>query len=114
MLEFDNLVEFLSHADQFIAEFPLAENWIRWWMRPSHATMLFKSHRVMTPELWNSLPDSTNPQEAQHFKLYMGVGKNHALLAGLEGVKKFMEHYELLASAEKRECISTLGGNCND
>ena len=105
MLEFDDLDSFLAHAESFIAEFPLAENWIRWWMRPIHARMLFKSHRIMTPALWDALPDSTNPQEAQHFKLYMGVGKNNALLPGLEGIKKFMDYYERLASAERRECI---------
>ncbi|KAJ7699256.1 hypothetical protein B0H17DRAFT_1196345 [Mycena rosella] len=55
----------------------------------------------MTVALWDSLPASTNPQEAQHFKLYKALGKNHPLLPGLEGVMKFMEHYELLASAEK-------------
>lgn len=102
MLEFEDLDEFTAHADKFILEFPLAENWIRWWIRPSHATMLFPSHRIMTEALWESLPKTTNAAEAQHFKIYMAVDKQHELIPGLECAFRFLKHYELLDSADRR------------
>ncbi|KAJ7725505.1 hypothetical protein B0H14DRAFT_2410571, partial [Mycena olivaceomarginata] len=36
-----NMDEFTSHTNAFIAAFPRAASWIRWWMLPAHATMLF-------------------------------------------------------------------------
>jgi hypothetical protein len=38
--------------------------------------MLFKPHREMNQDLWDQLPDTTNAEEAMHWKLYCDVGKD--------------------------------------
>ncbi|KAJ7719645.1 hypothetical protein B0H16DRAFT_1278560, partial [Mycena metata] len=62
--------EFQARADAVIRDFPKTESWLGWWMRKSHAMMLFASERRMDPEIWDSIPDSTNAEEALHWKLY--------------------------------------------
>ncbi|TFK35257.1 hypothetical protein BDQ12DRAFT_668748 [Crucibulum laeve] len=34
----------------------------------------------MDPDVWNSIPDSTNAEEAMHWKLYCAAGRNHELM----------------------------------
>ncbi|KAJ7342910.1 hypothetical protein DFH08DRAFT_703505, partial [Mycena albidolilacea] len=63
LLKSDTIEDFTVHAEDFISTFPRAESWICWWMLPSHAYMLFPSFRVMSAELWNATPDTTNPEE---------------------------------------------------
>ncbi|KAJ7087995.1 hypothetical protein B0H15DRAFT_982589, partial [Mycena belliarum] len=65
-------------------------------MLPAHASMLFPSFRIMTLELWNSLPATTNAEEAMHWKIYAALGKFLALLEGLKGLYKFAEYYSQL------------------
>ncbi|KAK7012607.1 hypothetical protein R3P38DRAFT_3586804 [Favolaschia claudopus] len=91
--------EFTDCAESFIRDFPNAESWIRWWMLPAHATMLFPSFRKMTPELWNSLPETTNPEEAQHWKIYAALKRRLALIPGIKGLFAFVEHYRKLEEA---------------
>ncbi|KAJ6623168.1 hypothetical protein B0H10DRAFT_825258 [Mycena sp. CBHHK59/15] len=71
--------------------------------------MLFRSYRIMSPALWDSIPESTNAEEAQHFKIYAAVGKGHSLLGGMECIVKFVEHYELLANGEKHGVLTRYG-----
>jgi len=43
---------------------------MEWWMRPAHASMLFHSDKKMDIEIWDSIPKTTNAQEAMHWKIY--------------------------------------------
>ncbi|KAJ7884991.1 hypothetical protein B0H13DRAFT_1889678 [Mycena leptocephala] len=43
-------------------------------MLPQHAIMLFPSFRFMNPEFWKSIPETTSPEEAMHWKLYSAGG----------------------------------------
>jgi hypothetical protein len=98
-----NMDEFTSHANAFIAAFPRAASWIRWWMLPAHATMLFPAFRVMNAELWSLIPETTNPEEAMHWKIYSALGKFLSLLDGLPALYKFADHYQRLFDAAGRE-----------
>lgn len=106
LLYCQSMDEFTNCAESFIRDFPKAESWIRWWMLPAHATMLFPSFRVMTPELWSLLPDTTNAEEAQHWKIYAAIAKRLALIPGIKGLFKFVETYRKLEEAAARALLS--------
>jgi hypothetical protein len=103
LLSCESIDEFNHHATEFIKAFPRAESWIRWWMLPAHAIMLFPSFRIMKPELWESIPATTNAEEAMHWKLYAAIGRFLALLDGLKALYKFAEHYQQLSNAAARK-----------
>ncbi|KAJ6473065.1 hypothetical protein C8R45DRAFT_1163444 [Mycena sanguinolenta] len=88
--------QFQARAAAVIRDFPKTESWLRWWMRESHAVMLFASERKMDPDIWDSIPDSTNPEEALHWKLYCAVGRLHALMEGLRSLYAVAEYYQRL------------------
>lgn len=96
LLDAKDLVSFQSRAETVIRDFPKTESWLRWWMRDSHAPMLFTSHRKMEPHIWERMPDSTNAEEAMNFKIYSAVGRNHALMDGLYGLLGVAEYYHRL------------------
>jgi hypothetical protein len=112
LLSCETMGEFLSHANDFIAAFPRAESWIRWWMIPAHACMLFPSFRGMNPALWDSIPATTNAEEAMHWKLYAALGHFLALLEGLKALYKFASHYQRLSDAAARELFPISVGEC--
>jgi hypothetical protein len=95
--------DFLHHANEFIKAFPRAETWLRWWMLPQHAIMIFPSFRLMDPDLWKSIPETTNPEEAMHWKVYSAIGRSLPLFEGLRGLYKFAQHYQELSDAASRE-----------
>lgn len=76
--------------DETVAEirgrFPRTKPWLNWWLRRDHAAMIFPSQRRMDPVIWDVLPDSTNAEEAMHFKIYMIAGKKHDMMQGLDGL----------------------------
>ncbi|KAJ7658759.1 hypothetical protein DFH06DRAFT_442939 [Mycena polygramma] len=100
LLSCENMDDFNHHANEFIVAFPRTESWIRWCMLPAHASMLFPSFRVMNPELWLSIPDTTNAEEAMHWKIYAAIGQFLALMDGLKALYKFAEHYRRLSDAK--------------
>jgi hypothetical protein len=95
--------ELNSHFSRFIIDFPKAEKWIRWWMLPAHASMLFPAARKMSPELWDSIPDTSNAEEAMHWKIYAAVGNSFSLIEGLRALVQFAEYYESQSNAKKRK-----------
>ncbi|KAJ6458365.1 hypothetical protein C8R47DRAFT_1227106 [Mycena vitilis] len=99
LLTSKSMDEFTDRANKFIQDFPRAEPWIRWWMLPAHAIMLFPAFRVMNPELWDSIPDTTNAEEAMHWKLYAAIGRFLSLMDGMKRLYKFAEHYQRLFDA---------------
>ncbi|KAJ6559943.1 hypothetical protein B0H19DRAFT_912372, partial [Mycena capillaripes] len=62
-------------AAELIQEFPGAKPWVKWWMRPSHASMLFLVASGMALKLWESLPATTNGAEAMHHRIYRMIGR---------------------------------------
>lgn len=101
LLGVDDLESFRYTAQKLALNFPLILPWLRWWMREEHARMLFQSHRCMDVLLWDSLPDTTNAEEAMHWKIYSAVGRDHKLMEGLRCLQKFVAHYDVqIASAQ--------------
>ncbi|KAF7372007.1 hypothetical protein MVEN_00058900 [Mycena venus] len=101
LLECKDIQEFTTLAGKFKAAFPRAETWFSWWELPSHACMLFPSFRIMNSKLWNSIPGTTNAQEAMHFKLYAALGRKLGLMEGLKGLVAFAEYYRTQFEAKK-------------
>lgn len=98
LLDAEDIRSFVVLAEKLIRDFPKAEQWLRWWMRESHAQMLFSPYRTMDLELSESLPETTNAEEAMHWKLYAALGKKHALMHGLTSLYSFAKYYENLAA----------------
>lgn len=84
-------------ADRLIKDFPRIKNWAEWWLRLSHAQMLFTAHRSMDPALAASIPESTNAEEAMNWKIYSALGKKLPLMQGLVGLHAFAKHYHTLS-----------------
>ncbi|KAJ7024054.1 hypothetical protein C8F04DRAFT_890996, partial [Mycena alexandri] len=97
--------QFQARAHAVIRDFPKTESWLGWWMRKSHAMMLFASERKMDPEIWDSIPDSTNAEEALHWKLYCAAGRNHGLMEGLHSLFAVAEYYQRLYSGTIGGCL---------
>ncbi|KAJ7761346.1 hypothetical protein B0H16DRAFT_1211916, partial [Mycena metata] len=102
LLKCETVDEFTTHANAFIEAFARAETWIRWWMLPAHACMLFPSFRVMDAALWHKIPDTTNAEEAMHWKMYAGLGKAFALMPGLRVLAAFADYYRTQFDAQRR------------
>lgn len=94
LLEAPDSKEFNRRADLICRDFPNLTSWMNWWRRPSHASMLFSSERKMDIDIWNSIPETTNAEEAMHWKLYAACGKNHILLKGLWSLYAVAAYYE--------------------
>jgi hypothetical protein len=88
--------EYERVARALINEFPRITMFLAWWLRPLRAKMIMKSQRVMEEELWHSLPDTTNAQEAAHWAMYRAAGTDHSLLSGLEALHAVAVSYEKL------------------
>ncbi|CAA7259307.1 unnamed protein product [Cyclocybe aegerita] len=93
---------FLERASLLIRDFPSLKSWMAWWMRPSNASRLFESERVMDIEIWTSLPSTTNAEEAMHWKLYCACGRNHPFFEGLEALFKVTKYFQ-----ERHEAASS-------
>lgn len=105
LLKAENSDNFRSQAAALIAEFPVIESWLSWWLRPSHASMLFETERKMAPDIWDSIPSTNNAQEAMHFKFYVGAGKKHDLVEGLKAIAAIVEEFEGRFNAQQGTCI---------
>lgn len=62
-------------------------------MRESHASILFKTERQMDPEIWDSIPDTTNAEEAMHWKLYSAAGKDQWFMDGMHVLYAVESHF---------------------
>jgi hypothetical protein len=106
LLRCDNIEDLTRIAAQLIKDFPMAKDWMEWWMRPAHATMLFKSARTMAEELWNSIPSesTTNPAESMHMRMYAAVGRDHVLFDGMKKLVDFVNILEAQYTGKSRMC----------
>ena len=50
---------------------------------------------MMDINLWNSLPATTNAEEAMHFRIKMAIGYDMSFLDGLDGLYRFTSMLEL-------------------
>ena len=99
LLQGDDVKQFLSCTKVILCDFPKTEAWLWWWMRSSHASLLFVSQRRMEPELWESIPDTTNVEEVMHWKLYVAAGCNHDFLEGMYALYSVASYYQRIYSA---------------
>lgn len=95
-------------AAEFTREFPGAKPWIDWWMRPSHASMLFLVATGMARKLWDSLPATTNSAESMHHKIYKMIGRGNTLFYGMEGLVRIAETFERRYNAARRKSFASL------
>ena len=78
--------DFDATVAEFYAAFEDLGDWISWWLRPSIAGMIFPSKKIMSDELSDKLPRTSNPVETQHSLLHHGAGKNHDSLRGFDAI----------------------------
>jgi hypothetical protein len=100
LLDLQNSEEFLHQALLLVQDFPKLKAWMEWWMRPSHAAMLFKTERIMDIDLWDSILNTNNAEEAMNWKLYAACGRNHTFLEGLRSLYAVSGYYKRLSAAE--------------
>ena len=99
LLDAPNHEGFLERAGVIIRDFPVAAPWLRWWMNPGRAIMLFSSEKTMSTQLWTSLPSTTNAEESMHWKIYSAVGRDHGILEGFLSLLRVSEYYKRLYDA---------------
>lgn len=103
LLEAKDHEDFVARAEVVMRDYPMSISFLSWWLMSDHAEMLFPTERKMDLHLSLRLPDSTNAEEAQHNKLYVGVGRKHALIDGLRHLASYLKLYHrqyLHASSE--------------
>ncbi|KIK04782.1 hypothetical protein K443DRAFT_4324 [Laccaria amethystina LaAM-08-1] len=86
--------EFDKQANLIIQDFPKLKPWMEWWMRPSHATMLFSSQRLMEEHVVESMPNTTNAEEAMHWRFYSATGRDHSFMHGMNSLYKIAMDFE--------------------
>lgn len=89
---------FKQKVASLLRDYPKTKPWLEWWLRDSHAQMLFPPFQKMKTGLFQAMPDSTNAEEAMHAKLYATVGKRYNLMEGLLCLQVFMESFQLRAA----------------
>lgn len=104
LLRCSNSEEFQSRASLIVRDFPKLKSWVEWWMRPAHASMLFQSERTMDVQIWDSLPNTTNAEEAMHWKLYSACGRDHSFMEGMNALYAVASHYQRLHDGVSSEC----------
>lgn len=102
---------FLEEATKLERDFEGIGPWIEWWMRPDHAAMLFASERTMEAELWDMLPETTNAEEAMHFRFYTAVGTHHKFMDGLGKLWKIADTFTRLLNAVRGMSLTTSNFN---
>ena len=103
LLKCSSSEEFQNRASLIIRDFPKLKSWMEWWMRPTHASMLFESERLMDIQIWDSLPKTTNAEEAMHWKLYSACGRDHSFMEGMNALFSVATHYQRLLDAVSSE-----------
>lgn len=89
-----SLTAFQQQANTILRQYPPVKLWMSWWSQPQIAQMLFNPLRAMDAQLWDSIPDTTNAEEAMHWRLYQHSGRDLSLMDGLEGLYRFSQLLE--------------------
>jgi hypothetical protein len=93
LLSISDMDAFNQKVTSILWDYPKVKPWLEWWLRDSHAQMLFLPFQKMTTTLFRAMPNSTNAEEAMHAKLYATVGKRYNLMEGLLCLQVFMESF---------------------
>jgi hypothetical protein len=93
--------EFVKLLNTVMSRWPNTHEWMEWWTRERNAQMIFESLKSMDSTLWSSLPETTNAEEAMHWRIYRAVGKNHKLIDGLYALATIVEYFGRLTKAAK-------------
>jgi hypothetical protein len=72
--------------------------------------MLFLSQRKMKPELWEAIPETTNAEEAMHWKMYSAAGRDHGFLEGMLSLYAIAQYYQRIhvGNQSKRQFLSVI------
>ncbi|OBZ74708.1 hypothetical protein A0H81_05700 [Grifola frondosa] len=90
LLHVHDVPTFLTDARLLVDDYPAIRQWLSWWLCEEHAMMLFDAHRCMEPAIWDSsIPDTTNAEEAMHWKLYTALGQGHTVMSGIHSLYSF-------------------------
>jgi hypothetical protein len=89
----ETVKDFKKMAARIHKQWPGIVGWIEYWERPENARMIFKAYRSMDQSLWDSMPNTTNAEEAQHFWIAQAVGTRLGFIEGLEGLARVAEYY---------------------
>jgi hypothetical protein len=96
--------EYTATVSTIYSNYPRLEDWMRWWDREAHASLIFPARYVMDPHMAKSLPATTNAEESMHNKIYSAIGRAHNLMDGLTEIVRFCGHYKTLYEASLRTC----------
>ncbi|KII94260.1 hypothetical protein PLICRDRAFT_171919 [Plicaturopsis crispa FD-325 SS-3] len=92
--------QFAAVVRDFNVDFPRCHGWLKWWLRPTIASMIFASKRVMESELMKKYPTSSNPVEHQHSLLHHATQIDNDLIPGIKGlylhIRELEEQYNAI------------------
>jgi hypothetical protein len=57
-------------AKEIESEFPRIKGWLKWWLRPANASMIFPAKRTMSEGVSDATPTTSNPIEHQFSLLH--------------------------------------------
>ncbi|KAI7855724.1 hypothetical protein BDC45DRAFT_582862 [Circinella umbellata] len=83
---------FQNTANMILKEFPGVKNWINWWTQPMNAAMIFRSHKVLQPELQDHRIRTSNGTESFHRDLYRVVQKKQSILDTLPHIFSYLKN----------------------
>jgi hypothetical protein len=83
--------EFDQVATEIESEFPHIKGWLKWWLRPANASMIFPAKLAMSDEVSQATPNTSNPIEHRFSLLHRAVGTDQDLIPG---IKKLYLHVE--------------------
>lgn len=92
--------EFVERAQLIVQNYPRTLSWLAWWLRPAHASMLFESQRIMDINIWESIPETNNAEEAMNWKLYAATSHDHSFFEGLNALYGIAVYYQRLYEQE--------------
>ena len=93
--------QFDQVVDEICTQFPHIKGWMKWWLRPVNASMIFPTKRTMSPKLAEKVPNTSNAVEHRHLNLHMAIGTDHDLFSGIQNLYLHMQEMEAHYNAIK-------------
>jgi hypothetical protein len=94
LAETQDLTEFEDIAHSLMMDYKGLAAFFAFWLRHANALMSLAAKRVMTEEMWLSIPDTTNAQEAMHWSIYCKGNTQHDLIDGMETLHAIAKNFE--------------------
>ena len=96
-----------ERVKELLELFPHTVKFFRWWLRKPVVVRLFAGASDMDPDLWKSLPDTSNAGEAMHETFYSSCtcGGGHDILDGFEHAYLVLDVFARRSTAVKSKCI---------